>query len=281
MNQRIIKSEYGTPERIRLHYEIEKDLANRLRKASKKERRHLYSSLYDELYRRVPHHPQLTQKSSPLETMQAVNKQMQFLKHFLNKDMAFLEVGPGDCALSFEVAKSVKQVFAVDVSDEMTKAWMTPENFQLILSDGCSIPVPQTSIDIAYSNQLMEHLHPDDALEQLKNIYNALIPGGIYICITPNRLTGPHDVSNGFDATATGFHLKEYTISELRALFTEVGFSKIKANVGPKGRYRRFPLLPLILCEKLLCMLPFTFRKSIARSLLFRMFLNIGLVGIK
>ncbi len=51
-------SEPRSPEQIREHYEIEKELANRLRKASKPERRALYSALYDELYRRVPLHPQ-------------------------------------------------------------------------------------------------------------------------------------------------------------------------------------------------------------------------------
>lgn len=61
----------------------------------------------------------------------------------------------------------------------------------------------------------MEHLHPDDAYEQLQEIYNALIPGGIYICITPNRLSGPHDVSQYFDSIATGFHPKEYTTVEM------------------------------------------------------------------
>lgn len=52
-------------EQIREHYEMEKELANRLRFATKQERRTLYSSLYDQLFTRVPHHPQLTRKSSP------------------------------------------------------------------------------------------------------------------------------------------------------------------------------------------------------------------------
>jgi hypothetical protein len=51
-----------TAEQIREHYEIEKQLASRLRMAGKAERRTLYAALYDELYRRVPHHPQLTKK---------------------------------------------------------------------------------------------------------------------------------------------------------------------------------------------------------------------------
>jgi hypothetical protein len=31
----------------------------------------------------------------------------------------------------------------------------------------------------------MEHLHPEDAFEQLRNIIRALAPGGRYVCITP------------------------------------------------------------------------------------------------
>ena len=182
MRQKQTMSDHRTPEQIREPYEIENELANRLRHASKQERRYLYSTLYDELYRRVPLHPQLTRKKSPVETAQAVESQMTFLKPFLTEDSTFIEVGPGDCSLSYEVAKYVKKVYAVDVSDEITKALKAPANFQLIISDGCSIPVLHSSANVAYSDQLMEHLHPDDVFEQLQNIYNALAPGGIYIC---------------------------------------------------------------------------------------------------
>ena len=41
---------------------------------------------------------------------------------------------------------------------------------------------------------------------------------GVYICITPNRVSGPHDVSRGFDEVATGFHMHEYTGREIRPL---------------------------------------------------------------
>jgi hypothetical protein len=40
-----------TPDQRRAHYEIERELASRLRSAAKEERRTLYSSLYDELFR--------------------------------------------------------------------------------------------------------------------------------------------------------------------------------------------------------------------------------------
>lgn len=281
MKQQSTKSEQRTPEQIREHYEIEKELANRLRYASKQERRYLYSSLYDELYQRVPLHPQLTRKLLPVETTQAVNSQIKFLMPFLNKNSTFLEIGPGDCALSFEAAKFVKQVYAVDVSDEITKCSSIPGNFQLILSDGCSVPIPSNSVNVAYSNQLMEHLHPDDAFEQLQHIYNVLIPGGAYICITPNRLSGPSDVSMDFDEIATGFHLKEYTTLELSNLFRKIGFSRVRVYIGVKVKYISLPVFTITLCEILLDKFPYALRKTIARNLPFSSLLGIRLVGIK
>lgn len=281
MRCKLPKSELRTPEQIREHYEIEKELANRLRHASGQERRHLYSSLYDELFRRVPHHPLLTRKISAIEQERAVKSQIKFLSSFLDRNITFLEIGPGDCALSFEVAKLVKQVYAVDVSNEITKTTKTPNNFQLVLSDGSSIPVPPSSINVAYSNSLMEHLHPDDAIMQLKNIYNALATGGVYICITQNRLSGPHDVSKYFDSIATGFHLKEYTTLELSNLFKTVGFSRIKVFFRVKGKFVSIPLFAIALFETLLDKLPQSLIEAVTRVLPFSLLPNIRLVGMR
>ena len=74
--------ENRTQEQLLEHYNIEKELANRLRNASKEERRHLYTFLYDELFRRVPLHPQLTRKKSQEQTILAVNDQINYLKFF-------------------------------------------------------------------------------------------------------------------------------------------------------------------------------------------------------
>jgi SAM-dependent methyltransferase len=137
------------------------------------------------------------------------------------------------------------------------------------------------SIDVAYSNQLMEHLHPDDAFEQLQNIYQALVPGGVYICITPNRWSGPHDISKYFDPVATGFHLKEYSALELIRLFRQVGFSQVKVYIGAEGQYRPLPAFPVAWCETLLAKLPQSISQAIGRTIPFRLLLGIRLVGIK
>jgi SAM-dependent methyltransferase len=222
----------------------------------------------------------LTRKSSAARTEMMVRLQMRFLRSFLKKATSFLEVGPGDCALSFEVCKLVKEVYAVDVSEEITKSSRTPDNFHLLISDGCSVPVPPESIDLAYSYMVMEHLHPDDAFDQLQNICRALIPGGTYVCITPNRLTGPHDISKYFDEFATGFHMKEYTTVELSDLFQKVGFSQVTAYVGARGNYVSLPVPLIDLSERFLNGLRNAARKIFGMHLPLPL-PDIRLVGVK
>lgn len=266
-----------TIDAIKKHYEVEKALANVLRNASKDERRKLYSSLYDELFRRITDHPMIMVKSSPEEKSYRVTTQMRFLSRFLRKSHLFLEIGPGDCSLSFAVADCVEKVFAADVSEVIAGNQESPGNCELIIFDGCNIPLPRNTIDIAYSNQLMEHLHPDDAIEQLRSIYEILKPTGKYICSTPNAVNGPHDVSKYFDEIATGFHLKEYTNRELGKVFHEVGFSKVDACIGYRGRHISIPFFLIALFENLISLLPYSLR----RLKVFRPFLGILMVGTK
>jgi protein-L-isoaspartate O-methyltransferase len=43
--------------------------------------------------------------------------QLRLVKRFLRPDCAYLEIGAGDCAHAFEVAKLVGTVYAVEVSN--------------------------------------------------------------------------------------------------------------------------------------------------------------------
>jgi SAM-dependent methyltransferase len=281
MIRRRLAGDPRTMEQLRRHYEIEKQLAARLRNSTREERKHLYAALYDELHRAVPEQPRLTRKNSPERRKQFINYHMRFLGQFLFPDTVFLEIGPGDCVLALAIAERVQKVYAVDVSSEALGLDNTPPNFQLCLSDGTSIPVPPGSVDVAFSSQLMEHLHPDDAADQLRNIFTALRPGGVYICVTPNRLSGPHDISRFFENVATGFHLKEYTLTELRDLFTDIGFTKLKAYVGIKITYIRLPVRGVIVLESLLEGLPSRLRRMIGSSFPMQVVLGIRLVARK
>ena len=144
-----------------------------------------------------------------------------------------------------------------------------------------SIPVPNGSVDIAYSNQLMEHLHPDDSKEQLKNIYDSIVPGGVYLCITPNRISGPHDISMYFDEIATGMHLREYTIFELKEMFKTVGFSKVLTYNKILGKYVRTPIMLPILFEKLLLQMPTKLRRTLSNNKFVKRIIKVRIVGVK
>jgi SAM-dependent methyltransferase len=273
-----------TPSQIREHYDLEKRLATQLRGATRQQRPLLYRSLYDELLRKLPHHPLLQVRSvdeAKENRKHEVAYELGNLQSFLRPGQVYMEVGPGDCAVALAVAKTVKQVYAVDVSTEITKGLDVPANFQVALSSGTDIPVPPGSVDLAFSSQLMEHLHPEDAKEQLKNVFDALAPGGVYVCITPNRLNGPHDVSRGFDETPTGFHLKEYSIGELRTLFYGAGFSRVSAYVRANRIGFQLPAAFAVPIEWILDRLPYGLRTRFASMPVIRNLLGIKLIGYK
>jgi SAM-dependent methyltransferase len=231
----IPESETRTLEQLREHYELEKKLANKLLRVSSAERLGLYTEVYDELYRTITDHPRNQRRHDPRRQTYHVENQMRYLRPFLRSTTHFLEVGPGDCAVSFEVARFVEKVYGVDVSAVAAIKEAVPENFELAISDGCSVPVAPNSVHLAFSNQLMEHLHPEDARAQLQNIHRALAPGGRYIVRTPHRLYGPHDISKYFDDIATGFHLREYTINELTNLLHASGFGSVRVLAKIRG----------------------------------------------
>ncbi|HNU07611.1 MAG TPA: class I SAM-dependent methyltransferase [Pyrinomonadaceae bacterium] len=269
-----------TPGQVREHYEIELQIAERLRESTASDRTSLYQLAYDELFERVRHHP-LLHNDSNLNNRDRIAKEVAALNRFLTRETIYLEIGPGDCSIAFEVAKKVRKAIAVDVSEIVTGNGERPDNFELIISNGTEVPVPANSVDVIYSNQLMEHLHPEDAALQLRNIFDALRPGGIYFCITPNRLSGPHDISRNFDNVATCLHLHEFTVTELQKLFTDVGFSTLRIYL----KFRQFefllPLMPFRIAESILDRVPHRLRKMLTFNKVIRFVLGVKLLAEK
>jgi SAM-dependent methyltransferase len=273
--------EARSAERLRLHYTVERRLADELRAAqTPDERRRIFSSMYDELFRLVPDHPRLLgRKNLATERDHGIEWDMAQLARFLRPGCTFLEIGAGDCELSRRVAKDAARVYAVDICDQTRAA--LPENVTLVLSDGRDIPVPESSVDVAFSDQLMEHLHPEDAATQLASVYRALRPGGVYCCITPNRLYGPSDISAYFDDVARGFHLREYTVFEVKQVLLQAGFSRVRAYIGARGYFLRFPVIAIEAIEKLLDSMPAKLRRRIADNKLMRALLGVRVAAIK
>lgn len=273
--------ETRSAERLKYHFEVERKLARTLKEASKSERTGLYSIIYNKLFQLVPDHPQLTRIVATGEREAQISRQLQLLGPFLRGVDRFVEIGAGDCALSIEVARNGISCVAVDVSSELLEKADCPPNVRTALSGGTDLPVESSSIDLVYSNQLMEHLHEDDALEQLESIVDVLKPGGSYICITPSRLSGPHDISGFFTEIAEGLHLKEYSIADLSNILFDAGFSSVSCIVQVKGRVMLLPLAVGKFVEILLSGLPRHVGKKLARSRVFEAFLGVRLIGYK
>ncbi|HSK15287.1 MAG TPA: class I SAM-dependent methyltransferase [Gaiellaceae bacterium] len=260
----------GRPaDELRHQYEVERELGNRLRTASRAERLRLYRSVYDERIARVPTHPLAVRARDTTAREAAAVHRLRLIHRFLGPETDFLEIGPGDGSLAQAAAGHARTVYAVDVSLALVAERHWPQNLEWLLTDGVSIPLPSQSVDFAFSDQVLEHLHPDDARDQTRDVYRALRPGASYLCITPNRLSGPWDVSRAFDETATGLHLKEYTLLELVALFRSAGFERIRAFVSYRGRRLSPPVDPRIflVIEQVIGSLPRSLRKRIGRAL--------------
>lgn len=278
--RRRVTGDRRSPSEIREHYDLEVRLAAELVAAPKEARQVLYTKLYDELFSKLPHHPQLTIKGDKGTQDELFRQKYRLVSRYVDADTTFLEIGPGDCSFSIRMAAIVRKVYAVDVSSQIVRLGHSlPPNFELAISDGSSIPLPDRSVMVVYSNQLMEHLHPEDAEQQLREIRRVLKPGGRYICITPSRFSGPHDVSGYFDSSARGFHLREYSTSELQKLLRDAGFHSVHTYAGGRGYYVRVPGWTSRIVDAVVEKLPDTLRPIIANWLPVRAMLGVILVG--
>jgi len=207
--------------RLRRHFEIERELADRLRRASKDERKTLYGEVYDELFRRV-------ELPGNVEAQRAqVGLLLELVEPFLADCGSFLEIGAGSGDLSLALAERLDRVWAVDAVDPHIDPQLVPESFVFVSDADLEDVVPEDSVDLALSCHFVEHMHPDDLGDHLSIVHGKLAVGGAYVVVTPNRLYGPHDISKHFSDEPAGFHLREYTHLDLAAELERAGFDPV------------------------------------------------------
>jgi SAM-dependent methyltransferase len=257
-----------SPESLRNHYEVEKSLADRLRAASREERKRLYRTMYDDLFARVPDHPRLLRRDDPALTERSNRSKLNLLRGFLGPTRVVAEFAPGDCRFGMEIARRAKFVYGIDISDQRGSWSESLENFRLIVYDGYELDLADASVDVAFSDQLVEHLHPDDTGLHFRLVRRILFPHGVYVFRTPHAFSGPHDVSRYFSDHAEGFHLKEWTYTEIAALLEQAGFSGWTAFWNAKGARLRLPFRLVVALERLLAHMPARLRRRVARPLL-------------
>ncbi len=100
--------------------------------------------------------------------------------------------------------------------------------------------------DVAVTDNVYEHIAPQDVADHLASIFAALKPGGRVVILTPHRAFGPWDVTRIVDDSncgwlpARGTHINESTYGELADKLTVAGFVNLCA-VHPKARVGKRP----------------------------------------
>jgi ubiquinone/menaquinone biosynthesis C-methylase UbiE len=175
-----------------------------------------------------------------------IAKQVRLLKPRIGRGDVYLEIGCGDALLPFALSGFAREVLGLDVTDALVDFAAAPANFRFLKTDGVEIPLAENSVDLAHSDQLMEHLHVEDAEAQLREIHRVLRPGGHYVCKTPSSVTGPHDISVFFDEVARGMHMREYDYGSLHPLMLQAGFRSVQFPLVVAGYWLATPPYQLL-----------------------------------
>jgi SAM-dependent methyltransferase len=252
-----------TLEQAQYHFDLERRLTRRLLESTPENRWSTFEACYNELYQELPW---LTETGSD-------GNAALWIPVLGPPPQRIYEVGSGAGRLAAALADAGYDVEATDISprrglrrDGVRLTWS--------ISDGVNVDAFATRppYDLVISDQLVEHLHPDDLYVHLVSCRNILRDGGRYVLQTPHRFTGPHDVSRVFGLNQPiGMHLREYTSTELARVMDAAGYSDIQAvakmfpATAPFATrsYLRF----LQAYEKLLAAFPPRLRRALCQSL--------------
>lgn len=83
--------------------------------------------------------------------------------------------------------------------------------------------------DLAIANQVLEHLHVDEAFSMVRSVYDRLVSGGTFLATVPNAA---HPVRQ-WDCT----HVTPWPVNDLYSLLRSAGFEIVKMS-----RYNKTPL---------------------------------------
>jgi len=95
----------------------------------------------------------------------------------------FMEIGSPDPTLAVRAASYVERVYSIQVGQVQQSA-RAPCNLRPVLCDGIRIPVPEATIDIAWSGDFMDRLQGEAVTEHLQGVYRGLVSGGEYLFTT-------------------------------------------------------------------------------------------------
>ncbi len=258
------------------HWELEKQLTHDLLSTVPEQRWETFERCYSQLYQEINWLNKLGSTSS--ETLEMWRSVLG------SPPQQIYEIGSGKGDLISYLARCGFDCKATEITRERGEKHVAGAcpNLAWKTSDGVHLHhfEPNQTYDVVISDQVIEHLHPEDLETHLKAVQQILVNEGRYIFRTPHRFTGPYDVSRVLELNEPqGMHLKEYTYQELTKALNQAGFdqvsyafvpSKLRSHLQPDQAvlFRRFYLQLLLGVERSLALIPFhKFRRACANAL--------------
>lgn len=215
------KEDYkSTKEHLRKHYKLEKELAKKILESDPDNRNRVMKNAYRKLYEEIEWHSE-DKKNTDLKRKKSL---YQKIKPFLPESGKIIDLGCGAGGLCQILSEKGYEVTGVDIilEDNLIDS---PRDFKYLKKDITNeLAEVEYEFDIAISNQVIEHLHPNDVPDHIATVAKILKKDGKFIIRTPSNLGYPSDVSKYFDRNPKGFHLKEYSYSEIEYLLLQNGF---------------------------------------------------------
>ena len=205
-------------------FQLERILRKRILLSSKEDRAAIVEQAYSELFERFPDH------SVFLATREEAKRKGRLGSGLIiplsKRGSNVLEVGCGRGDVLMALAERGRVCTGIEISRHMLQL-CDKLAVKVVQGDADSLCFPSGSFDVVFSQEVLEHLHPEDVPIHFAEAFRVLRPNGILAVETPNRRTGPQDISRSFTRVAEGLHLKEWTIRELIQQFQKAGFVKI------------------------------------------------------
>jgi SAM-dependent methyltransferase len=210
---------------VRFHLELERSLTAELLTSTPENRWETFQRCYDRLY-----------TSLPWLSSTGTEPDVEVWARVLGSPpQRIYEVGSGAGHLAAALAASGFDVTATDISDERGGERASGEALRWSVTDGVNLErfVDADPFDAVISDQVIEHLHPDDLVRHFEGAKAILRLGGRYIFRTPHAYTGPHDVSRIFGLDdPVGMHLREYTNREINVALRQAGFATMHGVIA-------------------------------------------------
>ncbi|MEQ1742870.1 MAG: class I SAM-dependent methyltransferase [Candidatus Nitrotoga sp.] len=229
-NYGIAKDAELTEKMILAHWTLEQRLTRELLESTPENRWETFERCYTTLYGELEWLNRLT---GGTDTTSPAERYQHWADLIGSSPKSVYEVGSGKAAMIGHLAQLGHQCTATEITRERgAKHVVEHLNLRWTQSDGIHLErFEQPGIyDFVLSDNVIEHMHPDDLIHHFEGACKILKPGGQYLMAVPHRWFGPCDISKVFKyEVASGMHLKEYTYRELRHALLYSGFREVAA----------------------------------------------------